>query len=119
MAPVRELARRWVPTSVVRAWRRIQRRPFTPRPGAARFGDLRRTTPIARDFGYGRGGPVDRYYIESFLEEHHLDVRGVVLEVGDASYTNRYGGARVNRADVLHVDPDAHGATFVGDLADG
>jgi SAM-dependent methyltransferase len=83
------------------------------------FGDLRRTTPIASDFGYSRGGPVDRYYIESFLEQRRLDISGRVLEVGDASYTNRFGGARVTQVDILHVDAAAPGATFVGDLADG
>jgi SAM-dependent methyltransferase len=119
MARIRELTRRYVPTSIVRTWRRLQRRPFTPRPGALRFGDLRRTTPVASDFGYGRGGPVDRYYIESFFGQHSLDVRGRVLEVGDASYTRRFGGGRVTHADVLHVDPDAPEATFIGDLADG
>ena len=84
-----------------------------------RFGDLRRTTPIAHDFGYGRGGPVDRYYIEAFLDLHCHDVRGRVLEIGDSTYTRRFGGARVRRADVLHVDPGQPGVTFVGDLADG
>lgn len=87
--------------------------------GAVRFGDLRRTTPISADFGYGRGGPVDRYYIESFLEAHRDDINGRCLEVGDSAYTKRFGGNRVERADVLHVDPDAPEATFVGDLADG
>src|SRR5262249_8272598 len=61
----------------------------------------------------------DRHYIEAFLERHRLDVRGRVLEVGDASYTRQFGGARVRQADVLHVDADAPEATFVGDLADG
>jgi SAM-dependent methyltransferase len=84
-----------------------------------RFGDLRRTTPIAADFGYGRGGPVDRYYIEAFLERHRGDVHGRVLEVGDASYTRWFGGDRVRQADVLHVDDSAPDATLVGDLADG
>jgi SAM-dependent methyltransferase len=84
-----------------------------------RFGDLRRTTPIAADFGYGRGGPVDRYYIESFLDQHRLDVGGRVLEIGDATYTHRFGGSRVDSVEVLHVDPDAPGATVIGDLADG
>jgi hypothetical protein len=93
--------------------------PYIPPAGRVRFGDLRRTTPIATDFGYGRGGPVDRYYIESFLERHRLDLRGRVLEVGDATYSRRFGGSRVARVDVLHVDPDAVGADFVGDLADG
>ncbi len=91
----------------------------SPPIGAVRFGHLRRTTPISTDFGYGRGGPVDRFYIESFLDEHRSDVRGRCLEVGDASYTYRFGTDHVTIADVLHIDPGAAGATFVGDLADG
>ena len=39
-----------------------------------------------------------------------------MLEIGDDTYTRRFGGAHVTRADVLHVEPVA-GATFVGDLA--
>ena len=119
MTGMRELARRYLPVQVRRSWRRLKGQPFTPPPGAVRLGDLRRTTPIASDFGYSRGGPVDRYYIESFLEQHQLDVRGRVLEIGDSAYTTRFGGARVTQADVLHIDPEAPGATFVGDLADG
>ena len=119
MTGMREFARRYLPVQVRRTWRRLNGQQFTPPPGAVRCGDLRRTTPIASDFGYSRGGPVDRYYIESFLEQHHLDVRGRVLEVGDSTYTNRFGGARVTHADVLHIKPDTPGATFIGDLADG
>jgi SAM-dependent methyltransferase len=116
---VRDLARRVVPQRVRHALRRLAGRPVTPPPGRVRFGDLRRTTPIAPDFGYSRGGPVDRYYIEGFLARHADDIRGRVLEVGDATYTHRFGGPRVTQADVLHIDPEASGVTFVGDLADG
>jgi SAM-dependent methyltransferase len=98
--------------------KRLLRMPVSAPPGAVHFGDFRRTTPIATDFGYGRGGPVDRYYIESFLERHRLDVRGRVMEIGDSAYSRRFGDDRLIQADVLHVDPDS-GATFVGDLADG
>jgi SAM-dependent methyltransferase len=112
-------ARRVVPPRA-RWWiaRRLHRGAAAPPLGLVRFGDLRRTTPIAGDFGYGRGGPVDRYYIESFLAAHATDVRGRVLEVGDDAYSRRFGGARVTHTDVLHVDPDAPGTTIVGDLAD-
>lgn len=89
----------------------------TPAPGRVDFGDLRRTQPIDRYFGWDRGTPIDRYYIERFLASHHADVRGRVLEVGDAAYTRRFGEDRVTRSDVLHVDPDAPGATIVADLA--
>ena len=119
MSRARNLARLVVPSSVVRAVRRARGRPVVPPPGAVRFGDLRRTRPIASDFGYRRGGPVDRYYIEAFLAHHREDIRGRVLEIGDAAYTRQFGGARVTQADVLHVDAGAPEATFVGDLADG
>lgn len=98
--------------------RRRVRPGHLPRPGRVDFGDLRRVAPIAADFGYERGGPVDRYYIERFLAEHAADIAGRVLEVGDATYTRRYGGARVTRAEVLHIDDSSPEATFIGDLAD-
>jgi SAM-dependent methyltransferase len=88
-----------------------------PPPNRIDWGDLRSTKPISRWFGYERGLPIDRYYIEGFLAAHASDVRGCVLEVGDDSYTRRFGGERVAVRDVLHVSADAPGATIVGDLA--
>jgi SAM-dependent methyltransferase len=119
MRSVQSIVRTYIPPRVRLAVRRRQKLPVNPPVGQVRFGDLRRLTPIATDFGYDRGGPVDRYYIEHFLDAHHTDVRGRVLEIGDDTYTRRFGGDQVLQADVLHVDPDAPGATFVGDLADG
>jgi SAM-dependent methyltransferase len=87
-------------------------------PGRVAFGDLRRTRPIDAYFGWQRGQPIDRYYIERFLASHGSDVLGRVLEVGDATYTRRFGEDRVTRSDVLHVAPDAPEATIVADLAD-
>ena len=114
-AAARSNLRRLDRSRVIR--RALGLRPIPSR-GRVRFGDLRRTRPIASDFGYARGGPVDRYYIESFLERHDTDVRGRVLEVGDDSYTRRFGADRVERADVLHVD-GVGGATYSGDISDG
>lgn len=91
--------------------------PAPPPSGQIDFGGLRRVTPISREFGYDRGLPIDRYYIESFLNQHTVDIRGRVLEIGDDSYTRRFGGDRVNRSDVLHVNKKNPVATFVGDLA--
>ncbi|WP_447980387.1 class I SAM-dependent methyltransferase [Candidatus Nitrospira bockiana] len=81
-----------------------------------RFGDLRRVTPISRVFGYDRGLPVDRYYVERFLAEQAQAIRGRVLEVGDDSYTRRFGGGRVTARDVLHLH-EGQGATIVADLS--
>jgi SAM-dependent methyltransferase len=39
------------------------------------------------------------------------------VEIGDDSYTKRFGGSRVTRSDVLHVQEGNPRATFVGDLA--
>ena len=89
------------------------------RPGQVRFGDLRRTAPLSQWFGFDRGTPVDRIYIERFLARNAGAIRGRVLEVGDNSYTLRFGGAAVTRSDVLHVDESNPHATLIGDLADG
>jgi hypothetical protein len=79
---------------------------------------LRRLTPASRNWGLDRGLPIDRYYIEGFLAMHSTDVRGRVLEIGDDSYTKRFGAGRVTRSDVLHVAADNPHATIVADLAD-
>lgn len=89
-----------------------------PPAGWVRFGDLRRTTPISRRWGFERGRPVDRFYIEQFLARHAQDVRGRVLEVGDDAYTRRFGGERVTQCDVLHVTPGHPLATVIADLSD-
>jgi SAM-dependent methyltransferase len=82
------------------------------------WGGLRRLQPVSREFGYKRGLPVDRFYIERFLETHRQDVTGRTLEIGDDEYTRRYGGDRTTRRDVLHVHGRNPAATIVGDLAD-
>jgi len=84
--------------------------------GTVRFGDLRRLSPIGRDFGYDRGTPVDRYYIEGFLARNASDIRGRVLEVASNTYTKRFGGNRVAQSDVLSVDPADRNATIIGDI---
>lgn len=82
------------------------------------FGSLRRLTPVSRYFGFDRGTPVDRFYIERFLGRNAADIRGAVLEIGDDTYVRRFGSG-VTRTDILHVDGSNRRATIVGDLADG
>lgn len=81
--------------------------------------DLRRPEPASRRFGLDRGRPIDRFYIESFLEEHSDDVRGRVLEIAEPTYTERFGDGRVSRSDVLDAAEEAPDATIHGDLATG
>ena len=88
-----------------------------PPVGLVRLGTLGRVEPVSRRFGYDRGQPVDRYYIERFLAREAALVRGRVVEVGDDAYTRRFGGGHVERSDVLHVSAANPRATIVADLA--
>jgi glycosyltransferase involved in cell wall biosynthesis len=83
-----------------------------------RFGDFRRLSPVSRQFGFDRGQPIDRYYIETFLAQQAAAVRGRVMEIGDDAYSRRFGAERVTGQDILHVVPGYPGATIIADLAD-
>jgi SAM-dependent methyltransferase len=85
------------------------------RPGLP--GAPRRTMPVSDDWGYDRGQPVDRYYIDRFLAEHRADIRGRALEVRENLYVDRYGSG-VSECDVLDVDPDNPRATIAADLSE-
>jgi len=89
------------------------------KPKPVRWGNLRRVIPVSHVFGFDRGQPIDRYYIEVFLKKRSADIRGRVLEIADDFYTRRFGGDRVTVSDVLHAVPGNPHATIVGDLATG
>jgi SAM-dependent methyltransferase len=84
--------------------------------GTVDFGHFRRLVPISKEWGFDRGLPIDRYYIERFLQGHAKDIHGHVLEVGDDGYTRRYGGDRVTHSDVLNLY-QSPGTTIQADLA--
>lgn len=89
-------------------------------PIAIRLGVLRQPTPLHREFGWARGIPIDRHYIEGFLDAHRADIRGDVLEAAIApNYTQKYGGDRVTRSHILYPVPGEPGTTLVGDLSTG
>ena len=66
-------------------------------------------------WGYDRGTPVDRWYIERFLDEHRGDISGRVLEVKDTGYTDRFG-QNVREAATLDIDSKNERATLIADL---
>lgn len=80
------------------------------------FGDFRRLSPVSRLYGWDRGTPVDRYYIEKFLNDQRGAIRGHVLEVSENTYTKKFGGEQVTANDVLHYDNPEPPVTIVGDL---
>jgi SAM-dependent methyltransferase len=96
---------------VRRAW--VDRRRRRP----PDLGDLRRLTPIDPNWGFERGTPVDRVYVERFVGAHARDIRGRVLEIAAPDYTTRFGSG-VEQVDVLMATGGNPDATIVGDLAD-
>jgi SAM-dependent methyltransferase len=87
-------------------------------PNRIRFGSLRRLEPVSRVFGFDRGTPIDRYYMESFLDDESACICGHVLEIGDDSYSRKFGAGKITEQDVLHVVPGFPGATITADLSD-
>ncbi|QQS16158.1 MAG: methyltransferase domain-containing protein [Candidatus Moraniibacteriota bacterium] len=78
----------------------------------------RRLKPISSKFGYDRGTPIDRFYIESFLENVRSSIQGKCLEVTDDAYTKRFGGASVTESHVVDIDAKNPHATIYADLRD-
>lgn len=96
--------------------RSIQRMFASPPVGRVNMGELNRITPISHEFGYDRGIPVDRYYIEQFLQGQSSHIQGTVLEIGERTYTQRYGGDRVTASHILFPDDSQPEATVIADL---
>ena len=80
------------------------------------WGDLRRLQPISPVWGLDRGKPLDRYYIEKFLEKHKADIQGRVLEIKESHYTRYFGGNQVKKYEVLDIDGTNPNVTIIADL---
>lgn len=79
------------------------------------FNDLKRAGPISHMFGFDRGTPINRYYIEKFLLANSHLIKGSVLEVENNFYTKKFGQEGIV-SEVLHYDSSSPTATIVGDL---
>ncbi len=53
-------------------------------------------------FGSNRGNPIDRYYIEDFLERNSEYIHGDVGEMGELTYTEQFG-QEINNKYIFHV----------------
>lgn len=82
------------------------------------FNDMTVNRPVSSTFGCDRGTAIDRYYIEKFLDARTELIHGRVLEVGDSTYSRRFGGGNVESFEVLHASAANSAATIVGDLTD-
>jgi SAM-dependent methyltransferase len=78
--------------------------------------DLRSTKPVSKVFGLDRGTPVDRYYIDKFLDSNRRFIKGRILEVAESHYSRKFG-TEVVAYEILHVEKK-NNVTIVGDLTD-
>lgn len=76
---------------------------------------LTSTNPLSRKFGIDRGTPIDRYYIDKFIQENGAFIKGRCLEIDDNRYTTKYGTGVVV-SDVLDVVETNRNANIIGDL---
>lgn len=75
-------------------------------------------TPISCQFGTERGTPVDRKYIEMFLNKYRDNISGDVLEIEDSFYTNKFG-VNVSKSIVMDVSSDNPDISFNANLETG
>ncbi len=99
---------------MIRGWVHALRRATSP----FWLGIFRNPTPVSDHWGFDRGTPIDRRYIEEFLADHRGAIRGRVLEVQDSIYARRFGHGTATAIDVLDIDPENPRATVIADLTD-
>ncbi|MGD0035685.1 MAG: methyltransferase domain-containing protein [Bacteroidota bacterium] len=78
--------------------------------------NLRSTRPVSSINGFDRGTPIDRVYIEDFLEKNRAVITGIVCEVDDATYSKIYGN-NIIKYEILDVSNNNPQATIVADLS--
>ncbi|MFJ2032004.1 hypothetical protein [Streptosporangium sp. NPDC087985] len=61
--------------------------------------------PVSDFYGYDRGTPIDRHYIEAFLGQHADRIAGHVAEIKDDTYACRFGAGRPHTTTVIDIDP--------------
>lgn len=76
----------------------------------------RGTAPLSGLWGWDRGRPVHRLYLDQFLNEFRADIAGHCLEFEAPMYAPRFGGDAVTQLDILHLDDTNPRATLVADL---
>jgi hypothetical protein len=94
---------------------RVCQRPAGETVVMAAFADLP-CEPLSDQYGFDRGTPIDRRYIEGFLSTRRDAIHGRVLEVQDNTYTTRFGADRVFESVVIDIDSSNPRATLIADL---
>lgn len=62
-------------------------------------------TPIDEDWGYRRGTPIGRIYIQNFLRDYRENIVGDIMEVGDCTYSRLFSiKNKVKSYTAIHVE---------------
>ncbi len=77
--------------------------------------NLKSIQPVSKVFGLDRGIPIDRYYIEKFLDQNKNYIKGKVLEIAESTYSKKFDNG-ISSFEILHVDDSNKKATIIGDL---
>lgn len=75
--------------------------------------------PISEVFATERGTPVDRIYIERFLEKNSSYIKGDILEIEDSTYTKKFGDGKVTNSIIMDVSSDSEKIDFNANLETG
>jgi len=94
---------------VIKFFKRLLKKP--------KWHNLRNLSPVSNVFAFDRGTPIDRIYIEDFLNKNKDAIKGTVCEIADNSYSKKFG-TDVKKYEILHYTQDNKNATIIGDLTD-
>ncbi len=75
------------------------------------------TEVVSKAMGCDRGAPVDRFYIEKFLNENKKYIHGDCMEIADTTYISKFG-SNVKNAYIFTAEADRENA-ITGDLTTG
>jgi SAM-dependent methyltransferase len=91
---------------------------LSPGPGSIDFGDLKRRWPFSHRFGFDRGAPVDRYYLQQFVAAIGPKVRGRCLEIGGTLVNRGVYKLEVDEFRTLDLPHSGVADDLMGDAAD-
>ena len=74
--------------------------------------------PFSPDFGLKFGTPIDRIYIDHFLEKSKVCIKGDVLEIAEDTYSKRYATSKINSF-ILHVEKQDNSQVITANLETG
>jgi SAM-dependent methyltransferase len=112
---VGRLARRYLPEPARAGLQHTAQAVRRGLPGSrVHWGNINAQAPFSDFWGWDRGLPVDRYYIEQFIAANIAWLKGSALEVQSPQYTGRVD--TVEETTVLDIDDGNARATLVADL---